>query len=650
MFLARTIDGYDVGGTAPLCIRSQLEVPAAAVVATTQSSQSSGVSFLQQKQQQIIDEALAEAVQNSYNSNSNGTTLGRCELLPTCPLPWNDELTFTPLFENIQQEWSDEEQSSHLLLQISQEKHYPFQINFVGLDDDNVLLYARFFFCDSTWPLSACHPLVDVLDDDGNYYHYHDDDGDNTTSTNAPSLLAAARSTPHLITTPWLAMNNNNDTLLSSPTNVTIQLHDNVTAGLYHLLLHVKATITNKTEQDNDDDDSSVLIQRLDVALLDSNHQHPVVQIQAPPRIQRVTDDAKGIIFFVSICCGVYAAFCLVVCWRRRHDNVMKLAQSPLIILLAAAALVVFAHLFVVLPTADWHCRALPLMGQVPVLLVTVILNARLWRVYQTLSVAGNLGRRGKSTRSKHTHDKDDEDSSSGCSWRRCLRYCCCCCSCCRKLRLGEKLVGLYSWLSTLPFYVLPEIAAERGAARRRSDFRGRRSLSSSHHVGARGPTLRKAVTTAETMSLIVMLMLPPLIVGIVGTFVQEARVTLEMDYAANVGRYMCGGDGWSVFMIDVYTGCMEFFSLVLAWISRNLPSAFNEKNQLFLVSGLTLVINIVSYAVAGDVEEPTASPDSWVRCHTSARVLSLRLPYTYLLLCSDAHMPPPFLRCRWGL
>eukprot|EP00550_Attheya_septentrionalis_P004749 CAMPEP_0198293862 /NCGR_PEP_ID=MMETSP1449-20131203/19257_1 /TAXON_ID=420275 /ORGANISM="Attheya septentrionalis, Strain CCMP2084" /LENGTH=134 /DNA_ID=CAMNT_0043993609 /DNA_START=1 /DNA_END=401 /DNA_ORIENTATION=+ len=55
----------------------------------------------------------------------------------------------------------------------------------------------------------------------------------------------------------------------------------------------------------------------------------------------------------------------------------------------------------------------------------------------------------------------------------------------------------------------------------------------------------------------------------------------------------------------------------MMAWVSRELPSAFNEKRQIFRATGISIVIGIVSAALAGgDAQDPTTDPDSVVGLH----------------------------------
>ena len=118
------------------------------------------------------------------------------------------------------------------------------------------------------------------------------------------------------------------------------------------------------------------------------------------------------------------------------------------------------------------------------------------------------------------------------------------------------------------------------------------------------------------------MLMLPHLALAFLGLILQNRQIVVELDDEANEGRYVCGGDEWAFILCDVYALLLQISSLILAWMSRNLPSAFNEKNQLFQVTGLTIVFTIVAEIIAGDVSQPNSAPDSLVGVTASYYVL----------------------------
>ena len=506
MLLARSINGYDVGGPEPLCLS---------------------------------------------RPEDNGENL---TVSPSCPSPL-DTLTLTVATD---------------LDPVSIEKGvaYPAQIFIEQTNDFENDLWARFLMCDASWPLAACHPLIDWYQGEEISTPPSSDDTVTPTDATTPLIARAINATqltaPNhpLITTDFFRWPLFNDTT-QQPATIWVQTDDSPPPGLYTIVLHLHTTtIANNVTTTND-------FIRWDVGAALTQ----TVEIKEPPFIRTVSDEMRGIVATASFFCGLYALVCSIVVARNRNHAVMKLAQAPFLLLLTTSALVVFSMLFTILPTMDWHCRFTPLLLNLPALLVIVTLNARLWRVYQTLSVVGQLGRRGS--------EQTPESRARKC----CRFFWCCCCLLCQRLQFGRRLVASYTWLAALP-------------------WRSRRPY---------GPSLRRAVTNEETASLIVMLMLPGVVAAVLGVSLVDRRVILEID--AFDGRFVCGGgSAWAIDLISSYTTIMTIFCLVLAWMSRELPSAFNEKNALFQAAGITLLVQMIIGAYSGDVEETSTHPDYLVR------------------------------------
>uniref|UniRef100_A0A7S3L4R3 G-protein coupled receptors family 3 profile domain-containing protein n=1 Tax=Amphora coffeiformis TaxID=265554 RepID=A0A7S3L4R3_9STRA len=480
--------------------------------------------------------------------------------------------------------------------------------------------YARVVWCNTELP-GICHPW---LDNDNN----NNDDDAISNATTLPTtedkddlVLQAVPQTRHWITTDWVTLPPNDiddETTTHDGTdvgvrhNVTLQFDPNCTAGVYHMVLHLKLEYTPLLLSSSSSSSSSLQSNNTNVTTTTTTTPpntslqwevaalYPArVQLIPVPDLQRVSEQAKGILFAVSVCGGSYALFCGIFLWYHRKHAVLTLAQGSFLTVVAAGAVWFFATLFVLLPNHDWHCRSIEGLFALPLILMTVVINARLWRVYQTLSVIGQLGKQSKQ---KKNDDNDDEDSSSrGCIWRPC----CCLGWCLRKIRPGERILTLFSWLSS--------------ASELWSRFNPRYSQSSSQSSSPRprrssaAPSLRKAVTTEETVTLIVMLMIPPIVVALFAALQTDRHVILEFDEASNQGRYVCDTSYGTLTFIDVYISVWEVSMWILAWMSRHLPSAFNEKDQIFQIAVLNIFLNIITNILVGDVDSPTSHPDEAV-------------------------------------
>ena len=88
-----------------------------------------------------------------------------------------------------------------------------------------------------------------------------------------------------------------------------------------------------------------------------------------------------------------------------------------------------------------------------------------------------------------------------------------------------------------------------------------------------------------------------------------------EIDVDLNVGRHVCGE--YSEWVIPASIGYVAFVYLVavvVAWISRDLPSAFNEKDQIFHAATISTLLAFVSISLVGIMNDASTEPDVLVR------------------------------------
>lgn len=279
-----------------------------------------------------------------------------------------------------------------------------------------------------------------------------------------------------------------------------------------------------------------------------------VVYVQAQPDILTVTTSTKVVLCVVSGFGSAAALFCLgVILYRRKHP-VMLLAQGNFLALLALVCLLQMFFTFTVLPTRAVFCHvSFPLL-QTLLTAIGAILVGRIWRIYSTLSTVSAIGKFKEKPR-------------------------------------GERFfVAALDWLASLSSC----FARDGKVADRRS----------SH-------SLRRTVTSQETFFLIFILVLPQAIVQVIGGFIFDAALTTQLDGHGSVGRIVCESKPMYFLFVTYMWTCLLFFVTVLmAWFSRDLPSAFNEKDQIFNAASCGAIITAMSIALGRLLDEPTVTPD----------------------------------------
>jgi hypothetical protein len=356
-----------------------------------------------------------------------------------------------------------------------------------------------------------------------------------------------------MIMTRWVKWNleqdKDNSDLYSMSVDIPLMMPRGTPRGEYFLIGHV---VTSFNIGDG-------LVYRQDVAAVIPDF---TVQLQDPPIINTMSNITKYVVGGVIAVFGAFALFCFVFILRHQEHLVMKLAQGGFLAVLAGSCMALIAFSFTYYPTNDAFCRLQGPLVLFPLTLVVAILVGRLWRVYVTLSAAIDIGR----------HIESDPTPPTRCS----------------RLKPCQRIVSLLSLLADLPVYL-------RHPQRRVS------------HT----PSLRKTVTAKETASLIAVLTFPQFIVQVFGTAYYDRHVEFQLDENANIGRYMCSDDGeWTTSFGRGMIALMFVLAVMMAWVSRELPSAFNEKRQIFRATGISMAIGMAAAIAGGDIQAPTTDPD----------------------------------------
>jgi hypothetical protein len=247
----------------------------------------------------------------------------------------------------------------------------------------------------------------------------------------------------------------------------------------------------------------------------------------------------------------------------------MTLAQAGLLGWLSACSVITIGSSFLILPTRDVFCRLNSLVI-VPATIMAAILVGRLWRVYTTLSVANNMGRSSLTNNGKGKP-------------RRSF------------LELSEPRV--MNVLGMLAFSRLLKKKASRG---------GRRQSAS----------LRQATTRADTVRLILILSLPQAVLQISHVAYYNSTSVIEITKDDRDGKEKCSDDGfrWLTHTGYLILALMYILAVYVAWCSRYLPTAFNEKDQIFRAATINGVVSLLVIVLLVVTDLPTSNANVSVR------------------------------------
>jgi hypothetical protein len=313
--------------------------------------------------------------------------------------------------------------------------------------------------------------------------------------------------------------------------------------------------------------DLNSTILRVDVA---SAIPDNVVEVRDPPTIQTVTEAMK---IGLAVAIGIFGTIALVLLFLiilKRDHAVMKLAQGSFLGLIAGAAFIEIVCSFVFLPTKDIFCKLQGPLVIVPMTFIASCLVGRIWRVYKVLSVMNRFARLDKNL-------------------RRCGN--------------GDWLISSLYFLARLPLGC----------------------CSATKKPGVGSQNFRQAVSAQETLSLIVILTLPQLILQILVAALVKRELNEQLDKTGNIGRIVCGdSDDWALNVGMAYAAAVYMLAVIVTWISRTLPSAFNEKVQVFHAATISTLLAFMTISLISITSDPTTHPDVQVRLLCSETIAML--------------------------
>jgi len=341
--------------------------------------------------------------------------------------------------------------------------------------------------------------------------------------------------------------------IYATQVNLTFRSSNKSDAGAYFMLVRTSAAFRI------DSNDNETILRQLDVA---SSLSPTAFALTNPPTIFLVSTGMK---IYVGVLVGVVGALVLAafvfIVYHRQHP-VMKLSQGPFLAAIAGAIFIQVAFSFTELPTRNIFCILRGPMVLLPMEFVSVVILARTWRLHVTLSAVATLG--------KMTADKETKPrwlSSHFCE---------------------ECYVSFLSHLARLPLMLC--------------------NKSEPSH-SPRG-SIRSSASAQETWCLVAILTLPQFFLQVVGVSIYRPTLMLVVDDDAGVGRYMCNKQAQWVNAVGIALVTVATVAAVsMSWVSRKLPTAFNEKEQVFNSAALNAMVAFVTLALSEMMTQPDIRP-----------------------------------------
>jgi len=257
---------------------------------------------------------------------------------------------------------------------------------------------------------------------------------------------------------------------------------------------------------------------------------------------------------------------------RYRNHEVMTMAQAGSLGWLSSTSLIVIVFSCTMLPTNDLFCRFNSLL-LIPATIIPSIMVGRLWRVYATLMAASRLGRkRFSNNESRNEAQKRLANASQ---------------------QTEQHLMNLLSF-----------VALSRCAVCKKNGITFRCNADRSNSM-----TIRTKTTRWDTIRLVLVLSLPQIVLQVFSVVAYDSHVQLQLAPNGKYASQVCYRESSTSYDLVFYTGIillimMHFLAFYVACVSRNIPSAFNDRDQIFnssiingICSAVFLLVTIISNA-----------------------------------------------------
>ena len=229
------------------------------------------------------------------------------------------------------------------------------------------------------------------------------------------------------------------------------------------------------------------------------------------------------------------------------------------------------------IPINDITCRIKSPLMLIPLTLMSSTMVGRLWRVHTTLKVASSMGRR-------HSASSTSYSKTGGTGPVHKLK----------SLASNVSTVGEKRVMHFLSFLALSRI---------------RTSLKQGE-LQHRSKSFRQATTLNDTIRLIIILSMPQIIFQICEVVIFESKIVIDYNQDSSIGREICEGPDtrWTGLVSTTLLVLNYVLAVMVAHFSRDLPTAFNEKDQIFQVAWINAMIGlgiIVIMALSRDTADP---------------------------------------------
>lgn len=290
-------------------------------------------------------------------------------------------------------------------------------------------------------------------------------------------------------------------------------------------------------------------LMRIDIA--DAPYER-VVQFRVAPDILTITDSFKWFVVGFSIVTALILTALLAYVIHHRNHSVMKIAQGNFLALLLMCAIISSASLFSFMPIRAMFCNLSGILVIYPVTVMSCVMIGRLWRIYSTLTVAMDMGRSKKATRFS-----------------------------------GKQIMAFFGMLAN--FHVI---------------FKGK-------VPSPKKSTLREKITEWDLSRLIFVLSLPQLMLQMLAPIISPGEIGVVLSDDERVGKVVCvHRSRWIEFSSVIFLGFMFLVSTYVAWLTRDLPSLFNEKDKIFSAASVNAFIAFIVLSLIFITDDDTTSPN----------------------------------------
>lgn len=520
-----TENGYDRGGPDPICWVSTFNTTDSAAGPGTEESATS------------LNQQFLESLQAGNSSDG-------VYLLPRCFPQTNVFVDVYPAPAGNITLYTESEYTFTIHVELNQSALFDSGDESPTSWNGTDVVHGRLLLCHA-FDYGFCNPINNI----------HESAQDVTASHHSVDDISVYSSS--WVTQP-LSSSNAGDEVLGGSIEVSVDVPTSMLKGPYVVVAHFFVALQNEDQT----------ITRFDIA---GTIPGKILDIRTRPLLREVSLAAKIALGGMIVICGAFALFLLVVILVHRKHAVMRLAQGPFLAAIAAGCFVQICCSFLHLPTRDIHCRLFGVLIMTPMTFVSCCIIGRIWRVYQTLSIANRMGRRGFGRRSS----------------------------------IDDTFVSTLTSISNFSMYS----PARRNPRSTRSNF-------------------RQAISTTQTANLVLALTLPMLLLQVLSASLRDRHTVLITDPTGSVQRLTCEADPTVSVIGTAYALALAIVAVWLAWLSRHLPSNFNEKDQVYIASSACLILIFTSVALRNTLEAPEFSPDASVLLYA---ICSLIVPMTIL-------------------